>query len=100
MRIKVLVPSEAVGAIHDKKDGGKRGLALSDLAILLRASTNVRTYMQALEAAGIPCVVRAGPDLFSPAFFLSSASFAAFSSAAFLSAASLSAAFFFAMRFR
>ena len=63
--IRVLVPSEAEGAVHDKKDGGVRGLALSDLAILLRASTEVRVYMRALEAAGIPCVVRAGPDLFS-----------------------------------
>ena len=63
--IRALVPSEAEGAIHDKKDGNTRGLALSDLAILLRASTEVRTYMCALESAGIPCVVRAGPDLFS-----------------------------------
>ena len=63
--IRTLVPSEAEGAIHDKKDGNTRGLALSDLAILLRASTEVRTYMRALESAGIPCVVRAGPDLFS-----------------------------------
>src|SRR5262249_55700227 len=28
-------------------------------------STDVRSYMRALESAGIPCVVRAGPDLFS-----------------------------------
>ncbi len=63
--IRALVPSEAEGAIHDKKDGNLRGLALSDIAILLRASTEVRVYMRALEAAGIPCVVRSGPDLFS-----------------------------------
>ena len=63
--IRVLVPSEVEGAIHDKKDGSKRGLALSDVAVLVRSSTDVRTYMQALEEAGIPCVVRAGPDLFS-----------------------------------
>lgn len=63
--IRALVPSEAEGAIHDKKDGNMRGLALSDIAILLRASTEVRTYMRALEAEGIPCVVRSGPDLFS-----------------------------------
>ena len=63
--IRVLIPSEAEGAIHDKKDGTKRGLTLSDIAVLVRSSTNVRTYMQALEEAGIPCVVRAGPDLFS-----------------------------------
>lgn len=63
--IKILVPSEAEGAVHDKKDGSHRGLTLSDIAILVRSSTDVRTYMQALEDAGIPCVVRAGPDLFS-----------------------------------
>jgi len=63
--ILVLVPSEHEGARHDKKDGAQRGLALSDLAVLVRSSTDVRTYMQALEGAGIPCVVRAGPDLFS-----------------------------------
>lgn len=63
--IRVLVPSEAEGAMHDKKDGSKRGLTLSDIAVLVRSSTDVRAYMQALEAGGIACVVRAGPDLFS-----------------------------------
>ena len=63
--IRVLVPSEAEGAIHDKKDGSDRGLTLSDIVVLVRSSTDVRTYMQALEEAGIACVVRAGPDLFS-----------------------------------
>lgn len=63
--IRVLVPSEAEGALHDKKDGAHRGLTLSDVAVLVRSSTDVRTYMEALDAAGIPCVVRAGPDLFS-----------------------------------
>ena len=63
--IRILVPSEAEGAMHDKKDGSHRGLTLSDIAVLVRSSTDVRTYMQALEDAGVPCVVRAGPDLFS-----------------------------------
>lgn len=63
--IRVLVPTEAEGALHDKKEGSHRGLTLTDIAVLVRSSTDVRTYMQALEAAGIPCVVRAGPDLFS-----------------------------------
>ena len=63
--IRVLVPSEAQGAIHDRKDGSHRGITLSDIAVLVRSSTDVRSYMQALEDAGIPCVVRAGPDLFS-----------------------------------
>jgi len=63
--VRTLVPSEVKGAIHDKRDGAHRGLALSDIAILVRSSTNVRDYMRALEKADIPCVVRAGPDLFS-----------------------------------
>lgn len=63
--IRVLVPSEAEGAIHDKRDGTHRGLTLSDVAVLVRSSTDVRTYMRALEEDGIACVVRAGPDLFS-----------------------------------
>lgn len=63
--IKILVPTESEGALHDKRDGSKRGLTLSDIAVFVRSSTDVRTYMQALESAGIPCVVKAGPDLFS-----------------------------------
>jgi len=63
--VRVLVPSEIEGALHDKRDGSARGLTMSDIAVLVRSSTDVRTYTQALEAAGIPCVVRAGPDLFS-----------------------------------
>jgi len=63
--IRILVPTEAEGALHDKKDGSHRGLTLSDVVVMVRSSTDVRTYMQALEASGIPCVVRAGPDLFS-----------------------------------
>ena len=63
--IREIVPTEAQGALHDKRDGRNRGLALSDVAILVRSSTDVRTYMKALEEAGIPSVVRAGPDLFS-----------------------------------
>jgi DNA helicase-2/ATP-dependent DNA helicase PcrA len=63
--VRALVPSEAEGALHDKRDGKNRGLALSDIAVLVRSSTDVRTYMRGLESAGIPCIVRAGPDLFS-----------------------------------
>lgn len=55
---------ERLGAQHDTT-GGPRGLTLSDIAILLRTSTDARTYMSALRAKGIPSVVRAGPDLFS-----------------------------------
>jgi DNA helicase-2/ATP-dependent DNA helicase PcrA len=63
--IRELVPSAVKGAEHDKRDGKKRGLSLSDIAVLVRSSTDVRTYMKALEAVDIPVVVRAGPDLFS-----------------------------------
>jgi ATP-dependent DNA helicase UvrD/PcrA len=63
--IRALVPSEQEGALHDKKEGATRGLAFSDIAVLVRSSTSVRVYMRALETAGVPCVVRAGPDLFS-----------------------------------
>ena len=63
--IKILVPDKDQGAKHDKKDGTDRGISLADIAILVRSSTDVRTYMEVLEKAGIPSVVRAGPDLFS-----------------------------------
>jgi DNA helicase-2/ATP-dependent DNA helicase PcrA len=63
--VRALVPSPDEGALHDKRDGSQRGLSLSDIAVLVRSSTDVRTYMDALETAGIPSVVRAGPDLFS-----------------------------------
>lgn len=63
--IRILVPTATDGALHDKRDGSHRGLTFSDIAVLVRSSTDVRTYMRALEDARIPCVVRAGPDLFS-----------------------------------
>ena len=44
---------------------GPRGLSHSDIAILVRSSTDVRSYQDALRAVGIPAVVRGGPDLFS-----------------------------------
>lgn len=53
-----------MGAAHDTKDG-ERGLCYSDIAILIRSSTDARTYMQALERKAVPAVFRAGPDLFS-----------------------------------
>lgn len=63
--VRALVPSTDAGAEHDRHDGSIRGISLSDIAVLVRSSTDVRTYMRALENAGISCVVRAGPDLFS-----------------------------------
>ncbi len=63
--IRAIVPSATQGAKHDHGKDHVRGLALSDIAVLVRSSTDVRTYMRALEAAQIPSIVRAGPDLFS-----------------------------------
>lgn len=63
--IRTLVPSDEHGAEHDKRDGSRRGITLSDIAVLVRSTTDVRTFKQALEAQSIPAVVRAGPDLFS-----------------------------------
>ena len=63
--IRIIVPDQSQGARHDKKDGSERGLSLADIAILVRSSTDVRTYMEILEKMGVPSVVRAGPDLFS-----------------------------------
>lgn len=61
--ITELVKPDSTGAFHDTRDGA-RGLTLSDIAVLVRSSTDVRTYMNALEARGIPAIVKAGPDLF------------------------------------
>jgi len=52
------------GARHDDR-GDDRGISYSDIAILIRSSTDVRTYQDALRRHTIPVVVRAGPDLFS-----------------------------------
>ena len=54
----------AKGAFHDESEGA-RGLTLSDIAVLVRSGTDIRTYQDALRDRGIPAVVRAGPDLFS-----------------------------------
>ncbi len=52
------------GAFHDE-GGRERGLTLSDIAVLVRSGTDIRTYQSALRERGIPAVVRGGPDLFS-----------------------------------
>lgn len=57
-------PEAGRGAFQDDRDGS-RGLSHSDIAILVRSSTDVRSYQDALRARGIPAVVRGGPDLFS-----------------------------------
>ena len=65
--IDELVPrrgERAIGAFHDDGDRS-RGLALTDIAVLVRSGTDIRTYQNALRAKGIQAVVRGGPDLFS-----------------------------------
>ena len=57
-------PLNECGAFQDDREG-PRGLSHSDIAILVRSSTDVRSYQDALRARGIPAVVRGGPDLFS-----------------------------------
>ena len=52
------------GAFHDENDGC-RGLMFSDIAILVRSGTDIRTYQDVLRERGIPAIVRGGPDLFS-----------------------------------
>ena len=66
--ITTLVPPDRdnqVGAFQDEFDGSPRGLTFSDIAILVRSGTDIRTYQDALRSKGIPAVVRGGPDLFS-----------------------------------
>lgn len=53
------------GAAHDTAEESERGIGLSDIALLVRSSSDVRTYMRTLEDRGIPSIVRAGPDLFT-----------------------------------
>lgn len=75
-RIARLVPGDGAGAFQDTPDG-ERGISYSDVAVLVRSSTDARTYMAALERRGIPAVFRAGPDLFSqPEVMLFAAAFA------------------------
>jgi DNA helicase-2/ATP-dependent DNA helicase PcrA len=62
--VQELVPSPDLGTAHDTADG-ERGLTYADVAVLVRTTTDARTYMQALRDAGIPAVVKAGPDLFA-----------------------------------
>lgn len=79
--IKSLVQTSPahVGAKHD--DGTEsRGLTYSDISILLRSTTDIRTYQDALRQQGIPSIVRGGNDLFSQPevlYFLAAVSVAA-----------------------
>ena len=62
-----LVPATGdpkLGALHGEGEK-ERGLAFADIALLVRASTEISAYSDALRARGIPAVVRGGADLFS-----------------------------------
>lgn len=61
---KLVNTSEKIGAFHDEGNNS-RGLTLSDIAVLVRSGTDIRTYHNALSSRDIPAVVRGGPDLFS-----------------------------------
>ena len=61
---KLVRTQTSVGAYHDETQGS-RGLMLSNIAILVRSGTDIRTYQEALRVRDIPAVVRGGPDLFS-----------------------------------
>ena len=61
--VRRLCPDDATGAVHDAENE-MRGISFADVAVLIRSATDARTYMRALEGAGIPAVFRAGPDLF------------------------------------
>jgi DNA helicase-2/ATP-dependent DNA helicase PcrA len=52
------------GALQDELCG-QRGITYADIAVLVRTSTDARTYQTALRDVGIPAIVRAGPDLFA-----------------------------------
>lgn len=64
--IEQLVPTDEreVGAAHGDGDR-ERGISYSDVAVLVRSSTDISTYQAALRTANIPAVVRGGADLFS-----------------------------------
>ena len=66
--INQLITNESdqlVGAKHDTRTEGDRGITYSDVAILLRSATDIRIYQDILRENGIPCVVKGGADLFS-----------------------------------
>ena len=75
--ISSMVRSEAREGVFQDTRNGARGLSFGDIAILVRSGTDIRTYQDALRAAGVPAVVRGGPDLFSqPEVLLTLSAFA------------------------
>lgn len=82
-----LVPPDRpeIGARHGEGDR-ERGVGYSDVAVLVRGSSEISTYAAALRSRGIPAVVRGGADLFSQPevlLFLSALSLASGSDAYF-----------------
>lgn len=74
-----------LGASHGEGER-ERGLGYSDIAVLVRGSSEISTYAAALRARGVPAVVRGGADLFSQPevlVFLSALSLASGSEAYF-----------------
>lgn len=61
---RLVPPGSDDGARHGEGDR-ERGLGYSDVAVLVRASTEIGAYARALQQHGIPAVVRGGADLFS-----------------------------------
>jgi len=62
--IKAMTPRDGHGAAHDDGEND-RGLEPSDIAVLVRSSTDIATYREILQEEGVPTVVRGGADLFS-----------------------------------
>lgn len=62
--VQVKAIREKKGAVQDDKDG-ERGIGYSDVAVLLRVSTDARKFMTALQNRNVPAVFRAGADLYS-----------------------------------
>ncbi|MBB5235587.1 UvrD-helicase domain-containing protein [Deinococcus budaensis] len=50
--------------VHDRALGETRPLRLGDVAVLFRARTHLKTYEQALAAAGVPYAVHGGRGLY------------------------------------
>jgi DNA helicase-2/ATP-dependent DNA helicase PcrA len=64
--IEQLIPSSKpeLGALHGEGED-QRGISYGDVAILVRSSTDIASYQDALRARNIYPVVRGGADLFS-----------------------------------
>src|SRR5437016_6161720 len=61
--VKIDGTGKKTGAAQDDKDGD-RGIAYSDIAVLIRSATDARKFMTALQGRDIPAVFRAGADLY------------------------------------